>query len=130
MGEFSQRIAVCMNQDIKEAFGEQGKPDSEKKIIEAAEKMMQIYKDMISWKISLEDIDADYIYRSVIEQFCPVIDSVLNNMDVFYSKLMVAKKQFEDLRAGRLTLGELQIDLNLSFELQADNLIKALDEWR
>ena len=129
VGEFSQRIAICMSQDIKEAFGEQGKPGSEKKIIESAEKMMQIYEDMISWKISLEDIDADYIYRSVIEQFCPVIDSVLNNMDVFYSKLMVAKKQFEDLRAGRLTLGELQIDLSLSFELQADNLIKALDEW-
>ena len=128
--DFIQNIVSCMNGDVKESFGAPGEAGDVQKIIVATEKLMQIYKDMIVWKLSFGNIDADHMYRKVIEQFCPIIDSVLENIDVLYDKLHVAKKQFEDLLAGRITGEDLHVDLNISFELKTEGFAKALDEWR
>lgn len=45
--EFIQEFAVCMNRDVKEAWGEPGETGDMHKIIEATEKLMQIYEDII-----------------------------------------------------------------------------------
>ncbi|MGI6064366.1 DNA-directed RNA polymerase subunit alpha C-terminal domain-containing protein [Blautia sp.] len=127
--DFMQNIVSCMNGDINESFGAPGEAGDVRKIIVATEKLMQMYKDMIAWKLSFRDIDADHMYRKVIEQFCLIIDSVLENIDVLYDKLHEAKKQFEDLLAGRITGEDLHVELNISFELKTEDFAKALAEW-
>lgn len=119
----------CINKDLKESLGASGEVGDVQKIIAVTEKLMQIYKDMIAWKLSFGDIDADYMYRKVIEQFCPMADSVLENIDVVYEKLHVDKKQYEDLLAGRITGEELNVGLEFTLEVNVDGLTKALDEW-
>ena len=127
--EFIHRIGDCINRDLKESLGASGEVGDVQKIIAVTEKLMQIYKDMIAWKSSFGDIDADYMYRKVIEQFDPVADSVLENMDVVYEKLHVAKKQYEDLLAGRITGEEFNVGLKFILEVNVAGLRKALDEW-
>lgn len=128
--EFIHRIGDCINKDLKESLGASGEVGDVQKIIAVTEKLMQIYKDMIAWKLSFGDIDADYMYRKVIEQFCPMADSVLENIDVVYEKLHVDKKQYEDLLAGRITGEELNVGLKFTLEVNVDGLTKALDEWK
>lgn len=129
LDDFLYKMAVCMNEELNEALGEQGESGDEHKIIEATENMMQIYKDMISWKLSFGDIDADYMYRSVIEQFCLLIESVLDNIDVLYSKLLEAKKQIEVCLAGMLEEEQLHIDLSMTFKAKTDGFAKECDAW-
>ncbi|MGN9055794.1 DNA-directed RNA polymerase subunit alpha C-terminal domain-containing protein [Bariatricus sp. HCP28S3_A7] len=128
--DFVQNIARCVNVDLKESYGAPGEAGDVQKIIVATEKLMQIYKDMIAWKLSFGNIDADYKYRKVIEQFLPIIDGVLENIDDMYEKLHIAKKQFEDLLAGRITGENLHVDLNISIDLKTEDFAKALDEWK
>lgn len=128
--EFIHRIGDCISRDLKESLGVPGEVVDVQKIIAVTEKLMKIYKDMIAWKLSFGDIDADYMYRKVIEQFCPLADSVLENIDVVYEKLHVDKKQYEDLLAGRITGEELNVGLKFTLEVNVDGLTKALDEWK
>lgn len=65
--EFIQECAVCMNRDVKEAWGEPGKTGDMHKIIEATEKLMQIYEDMIVRKLffgnkSYPEMEEKFIY--------------------------------------------------------------------
>ena len=119
-----------MNRDLKESLDTPGEVGDIQKIITATEKLMQIYKDIIAWKLSFGDINADYMYRKVIEQFCPMVDSVLKNIDVLYEKLHIDKKQFEDLLAGRITAEELNVGLKSTLKCNVDGFIKAYDEWK
>ena len=131
LNEFMHKIADCIRRDLKEFIDAPGEVGDVQKIIAVTEKLMQIYKDMIAWKLSFGDIDADYMYRKVIEQFCPMVDSVLKNIDILYEKFQVDKKQFEDLLAGRITDKELNVGGEFTFTLECniDGFKKAYDKW-
>ena len=65
--DFIRKIESYVNEDLKEAFGKSGEAGDVHKIIEATEKMMQIYKDMIEWKLSFGNIDADCTWSRMVE---------------------------------------------------------------
>lgn len=125
--DFIEKITDCMNGDVNEAFGE---PGDANKIISSVENLMQIYKDVITWKLSFGHIDVKHEYRNVIEQFYPLVDDILEIIDILYSKVQVAKKQFEDMLDGRISEEELYVDLNISTTLQVGGFKKALNDFR
>ena len=122
--DFIRKIESCVNEDLKEAFGKSGEAGDVHKIIAATEKMMQIYKDMIEWKRSFGNIDTDCTCSKIVELLCQVVESVLENFDVLYSKMQVAKKQFEDLLAGLITEEELHVDISIPIVVELDEFNK------
>lgn len=127
--DFVRKIESCVNEDLKESFGKPGEAGDVRKIIEATEKLMQIYKNMIEWKLSFGNIDVDCTCRRVVELLCQVIESVLKNMDVLYSKLQMAKKQFEDLLAGLIT-EKFYVDLYVPIMANFDDFDDEWNAWR
>lgn len=128
--DYIQNIAKCINRDVNESFGANGEVGDVHKIIVATEKLMQIYKDMITWKLSFGNIDVDYMHRKVFEQFYLLIDNGLEIMDVLYENFHVDKKQFEDLLAGRITAEDFHASLEISFDIKTEGFEKALAEWK
>ena len=90
---------------------------------------MQIYKDMIEWKLSFGNIDADCTCSRMVELLCQVVESALENFDVLYSKMQVAKKQFEDLLAGLITEEELHVDISIPIVVELDEFSKKWNAW-
>ena len=127
--DFIRKIESYVNEDLKEAFGKSGEAGDVHKIIEATEKMMQIYKDMIEWKLSFGNIDADCTCSRMVELLCQVVESALENFDVLYSKMQVAKKQFEDLLAGLITEEELHVDISIPIVVELDEFSKKWNAW-
>lgn len=127
--DFIRKIESCVNEDLKEAFGKSGEAGDVHKIIAATEKMMQIYKDMIEWKRSFGNIDTDCTCSKIVELLCQVVESVLENFDVLYSKMQVAKKQFEDLLAGLITEEELHVDISIPIVVELDEFNKKWNTW-
>ncbi|MBR4719547.1 MAG: hypothetical protein IKP31_04800 [Lachnospiraceae bacterium] len=72
-------------------------------------------------------IDAADEYREIISRLCDAYESFCRNIDVFYKKLLIAKKQFDDSKAGLISDEDIKIDLSLTFELDMDPVIQALE---
>lgn len=126
--DYIEQIAECMKTDIVDSFGSPGESGDVQEIIASTEKLMGIYKSVIRSRYSFRFIDADMEYRMIITSMCEAYESLCKNIDVFYQKLLVAKKQFEDLLVGEISGEDLTIDLNITFELDMDDLSVALDE--
>ena len=126
--DYVEKISDCMKSDIVESFGPPGEPGDVQEIIEATEKLMGIYKSIIRSRLSFRLIDASAEYRTLIASMCDVYESLCKNVDTLYQKLLVAKKQLEDLVAGRITDEGLSIDLNITLELEMDEVTNALKE--
>ena len=126
--EFVSDFGACMNDSIKPSFGEPGEPGDEYEIIDATEMFFGIYKSVIAWRLSFKDVNADEEYRDIIEQLCLTAESLCENIDVMYQKLLVAKKKIEDIEAGILDPSDTEIDINIKFEINMDGLQRALHD--
>lgn len=126
--DYIEQIAECMKTDIVDSFGPPGESGDVQEIIASTEKLMGIYKSVIRSRYSFKFIDADMEYRTVITSMYEVYESLCKNIDVFYQKLLVAKKQFEDLLVGEISGEDLTIDLNITLELDYNDVTVALTE--
>lgn len=127
MKEFAKRLS-CINDSVQEAFGEPDKPGDEHKIIAVVEKEMRIYMDVITWKLSFQDLYVAVEYRNVVEQICGIAEGVCKGYDLLYSKLLTAKKQLEDLSEGLIDPKDLHIDISITIDVDMDGVNHALKE--
>lgn len=128
LSEFVSDFGACMNDSIKPSFGEPGEPGDEYEIIDSTETFFGIYKRVIAWKLSFQDVNADEEYHDLIEQLCLTAESLCENIDVMYQKLVVAKKKIEDIEAGILDPSDTEIDINIKFDIKMEGLQRALHE--
>lgn len=126
--EYTEQIAECIRKDIVDSFGPPGEPGDVQQIIEATEKLMRIYKSIIRSRLSFRYIDAKNEYRKIISLMCEAYESLCKNIDVLYQKLRVAKIQLDKLVAGDISDEDVKIDLNITFELEMDELAAAIAE--
>ena len=126
---YTHEIDDCMEKDIYEALSLQGNPGNVDQIICATEKLFDIYKSIIKSRFSFSIIDASYKYRNSISLLCDIYEECLCNVfDVLNQKLLIAKKQIDDMINGLISYKDVSVDLNVPLVLNVSKISKALDD--
>lgn len=128
--DYVHQLESCINNDIKESIGPRGKPGDARKIVAATEKLMFIYKSVIKWRLSFNSLYTEKEYRRVIEEFCDCIESLCENIDVFYEKLIEAKIQLDDAASGRIQHSDVHADLRIEVELRTAGMNREIEKLR
>lgn len=115
------RFGTYFNNDLKQLLGTQTEDAQE--VVSAAEKVMSFYRDLLDLKISLQFVDAIPSYRCIVKELYYVIESVCKTFDELYRKLLIAKGAFEKLLAGETEEENIQINFNVSLQIDADRLM-------
>lgn len=128
--DYVHQLESCINIDIKEAIGPRGVPGDAVKIVAATEKLMSIYKSVIKWRLSFRSLHTEREYKKVIEEFCDCIESLCENMDVFYEKLLEAKMQLDDAMSGKIQHSDVHADLRIEVELRTAGMNREIEKLR
>lgn len=121
-----KRIAEYFTQDVQQLFGEE-EADA-KTIVSCAENVMGFYQELLDLKQSFKFVDTTRPYRKIVEEMCDVVESACETFDLYYHKLQVAKRKLEDLIEGKNEDGHLQIDLNLSLQINTEGLMSTVEQ--
>ena len=95
--QISNDFSRCMNQGVNMAFGKAREEGDEHEIIVQAKRLAEIYKGIIAWRLSFEEMQAEGKYAWAIDNIVKVINSYLENFDTLYDRLADGMEQLNDL---------------------------------